>query len=397
MGSKNSRSDFGNVRQLPSKRFQARYVGPDMATHNGPRPFTTRTLARGWLRDEQRLIEREIWTPPAERRAEYLRRVEEAKANTFAAYARRYLRERDLRPKTVAEYERLLRTRLLPVFGNSPITNINLKEIRRWRESQPSDTPAQNAAAYRLLHSILAAAEEEEWIDRAPARIKGAATAKPKHKPVPASFAELDVIYDAMPAPLRMAVVIAAFGALREGEILELRRKDIDLKNGTISVSRAVSKDAVKDPQVETCPNCRRVIGPPKTDAGTRVLHLPGPFHDALRGHVKQFAAPGSEGLLFPGVRKDHMSARYLLKAYKPAAEAAGRSDLTFHDLRHTGMTLAGLTGATSAQLQHRAGHSSQQAMAIYQHADQVLDKQVADAIGQMYLDAHRPPKKKDA
>ncbi|HET7305347.1 MAG TPA: hypothetical protein VFJ12_12460 [Segeticoccus sp.] len=54
---------------------------------------------------------------------------------------------------------------------------------------------------------------------------------------------------------------------------------------------------------------------------------------------------------------------------YRPAREAAGRPDLTVHHLRHTALTLAGQHGATAAELQARAGHASQAAMGIYQHA----------------------------
>ncbi|KAB2813104.1 tyrosine-type recombinase/integrase [Pimelobacter simplex] len=86
-----------------------------------------------------------------------------------------------------------------------------------------------------------------------------------------------------------------------------------------------------------------------------------------LQQHLLQHAAPGSKGLLFPGDRTDHMSARYLMDRYRPAREMAGRPDLTIHHLRHTALTMAGQHGATAAELQARAGQASQSAM-IYQH-----------------------------
>ena len=81
----------------------------------------------------------------------------------------------------------------------------------------------------------------------------------------------------------------------------------------------------------------------------------------------------------------DHMSVRYLMDRYRPARQAAGRPDLTIHHLRHTALTLAGQHGATAAELQARAGHASQAAMAIYQHATLDRDKRLADAIGDSY------------
>ncbi len=95
-------------------------------------------------------------------------------------------------------------------------------------------------------------------------------------------------------------------------------------------------------------------------------------------------------GLLFPGDRTDHMSVRHLMDRYRPARENAGRPDLTIHHLRHTALTLAGQHGATAAELQARAGHSSQAAMAIYQHATLDRDQALAEKIGATYDAWHK-------
>jgi integrase len=79
------------------------------------------------------------------------------------------------------------------------------------------------------------------------------------------------------------------------------------------------------------------------------------------------------------------MSVRYLMDRYRPARKAASRPDLTIHHLRHTASTLAGQHGATAAELQARAGHASQVAMASYQHATLDRDKRLADQIGDTY------------
>ncbi|MET8041844.1 tyrosine-type recombinase/integrase [Micromonospora sp. NPDC005215] len=57
----------------------------------------------------------------------------------------------------------------------------------------------------------------------------------------------------------------------------------------------------------------------------------------------------------------------------------AGRlDDLTFHDLRHTGQTLAAQTGATLADLMKRLGHSSMAAARRYLHAVDGRDREIA-------------------
>lgn len=373
--------DFGEIEALPSGNFRARYTF-DMTRHTAPNTFTTRGYAETWLGSERRLIDRGEWTPPAERQVVRRRQAEQAMRNTFGAYATEYLTTRGLRPGTARNYRRLLETRLLPTFGDVPLNKITLADVKAWHTRQPAATPSQNAAAYRLFRAIMNAAEADELIERAPTRVRSAATAAVRRPARPATLSELRLIIEAMPERLKLLVVLAAFCGLREGELLELRRGDIDAKVGSVSVRRAVAKDA--DPLAEgACPNCGRTIGSPKTSAGVRTVHLPATFLPMLRAHLLEHTAPGDTGLLFPGERADHMSARFLLARYKVARNAAGRPDLTLHHLRHTALTLAGQEGATAAELKHRAGHSSYIAVGIYQHSDQERDRLLASRIDQ--------------
>lgn len=59
------------------------------------------------------------------------------------------------------------------------------------------------------------------------------------------------------------------------------------------------------------------------------------------------FTGPGKDALLFPAAENNelHMAPSTLYKVYYPAREAAGRKDLRWHDLRHTGAVLAAQTG----------------------------------------------------
>jgi integrase len=59
--------------------------------------------------------------------------------------------------------------------------------------------------------------------------------------------------------------------------------------------------------------------------------------------------------------------------------------DAHFHDLRHTGGTLAATTGATIKELMARLGHSSPRAALIYQHATKKGDKLIAAALGEHF------------
>lgn len=75
------------------------------------------------------------------------------------------------------------------------------------------------------------------------------------------------------------------------------------------------------------------------------------------------------------------MAPTSLYRVWYRARAAAGRPDLRFHDLRHTGGTLAAATGATLADLMARLGHSTPAAAMVYQHAVAGRDRDIADAL----------------
>ncbi|MET9313648.1 tyrosine-type recombinase/integrase [Kribbella sp. NPDC003505] len=69
---------------------------------------------------------------------------------------------------------------------------------------------------------------------------------------------------------------------------------------------------------------------------------------------------------------------------------------LHFHDLRHTGNTIAARTGASTRELMARMGHDSAQAAMIYQHATSEADRAIAQAVSDA-VKAERKKAKKPA
>ncbi|HVA09249.1 MAG TPA: tyrosine-type recombinase/integrase [Acidimicrobiales bacterium] len=66
---------------------------------------------------------------------------------------------------------------------------------------------------------------------------------------------------------------------------------------------------------------------------------------------------------------------------------------LHFHDLRHTGNTLAAATGASTKELMARMGHASARAALIYQHASSERDVAIAERLSTMTEEALRRPR----
>lgn len=368
------RRGFGAIRRLPSKRFQASYLGPDLRRHVAPTTFDTRLDGEGWLARERRLIDQENWTPPADR--ETARRS----APTLRDYAadalqRRRVRGEPLRPRTLKLYEGLLERLLYPTFGNVQLRAVRPSDVVTWHSSLPAGQATQKAHAYALLRSLFEQAREEGVLKgENPCRIRGAGVSRRARQIEPVTLTQLEVLVRATPEHLKAAVLIGAWCGLRFGEIFELRRGDLELDRGIVHVRRAV----VRLDRVE-------VIGRPKSDAGVRRVAIPPHVIPQLQQHLDRYVPRRRNALLFTthsGAYWTH--GNFYKAAWIPARTSAGLPNLRFHDLRHTSAVLAAQTGATLAELMARLGHSTSVAALRYQHAAAGRDDVIARALSTM-------------
>lgn len=364
------RRSFGQIQRLPSKRFRARYLGPDGVRHNAPRTFDAKIDAEAWLTDERRLLQSGDWTPPAERAAGRAK----PKVTTLGAYGALWIAERDLKPRTREHYSALL-AGPLATLADEPVPAITTVMVRAWHASLSPKKPTLRAHAYSLLRSILGTAVHDGLLPANPCTIRGAGNAKRVHKVDPLSLAELERLVLAMPERYRVMVLLASWCSLRFGELAELRRSDVDLKAQVIKVRRGVVRA-----------EGTVIVGSPKSDAGTRDVAIPPHLVPVIRDHLGEHAAFGRDGLLFPaaGDQRKNLATSTLYKVWYPAREAAGRPGMHFHDLRHTGAVLAAQTGATLAELMGRLGHSTPGAAMLYQHAARGRDAAIAAKLSEL-------------
>jgi integrase len=159
-------------------------------------------------------------------------------------------------------------------------------------------------------------------------------------------------------------VLTLAFGGLRFGEATALRRCDVRTDDSMITVERSVRHL-----------DGRWVIGPPKTDAGRRTVALPASSLPPLQTtHV----GDGDDELVF-GARSGRFVARSNFSlTFHRAVQACDLPPVRVHELRHTGATLAAATGASTAELMRRFGHSSPAAALVYQHPAVDRDQEIA-------------------
>jgi integrase len=355
---------FGGLRKLPSGRWQANYTAPDGSGRlvTAPTTFDTKEDAEGWLTDRRREILSDVWRPPGSK----------GKPITFEEYANAWLADRVLKPRTREHYRSILDSRLIPEFGGAALAAITPASVARWHTLTGNAKPTARAHAYGLLRTILASAVDDQVIASNPCHIRGAGNAKRVHRVKPATLPELEALVNAIPARYRLMALLASWCALRFGELAELRRHDVDTRKGVLHIRRAVVR---ADGQV--------IVGTPKSDAGVRDVAIPPHLLPAVKAHIADYVE-AKDGLLFPAANGGHMAPSTLYKVFYPARKAAGREDLRWHDLRHTGATLAASTGATLAELMARLGHSTPGAALRYQHAAQGRDMEIAKALSEL-------------
>ncbi len=305
----------------------------------------------------------------------------------FGAYAAGWINDQVLKPRTDGLYRGLLKNHLTPAFGNVDLADIREGDVRRWRKERLAAGPRQPrpfgsvtvAKAYRLLHAIMNTAVDDGRIRRNPCRIKGAGQEDSPERPV-IPVATLIELLDQVPPRYRALLLLATFASLRFGELAGLRRRDLDLDTCSLRVTNSTAETD----------DGRLIDHEPKSRASRRVVSFPKEIVPELRWHVERFAQAGADGLVFIGPKGGRLRRSNFRPFWTKARNAVGLPDLHFHDLRHTGNTMAAGQGASLRELMERMGHSSTRAALIYLHATRERDEEIAAGMGKALREARK-------
>jgi integrase len=116
-------------------------------------------------------------------------------------------------------------------------------------------------------------------------------------------------------------------------------------------------------------------------------VHIPPHLLPELREHLQRYTTPRST-VVFPNSKDQPIRRASFRSVWLLARRRAGLPELRFHDLRHTGNTLAAATGAGTKELMARMGHASMRAALIYQHATTDRDAAIAEALSRLAVSA---------
>lgn len=356
-----TRRSFGAVRKLPSGRYQASYLDPQGQRRNAPETFTAKIDADAWLAIQRAAIETGSWRGRDER-------------ITVGEYAKQWFETHPMRDRTRYQYRTVYDRWIKPTFGTTAMSAVTTVMVRRWLATFPSAKPAARKNGYMLLAQLFRAAVSDGILNDSPVRVKGGASYAVQREGQALTVEQVTKLADAMPKGRRMTVLLAAYCALRPGEVLGLRRRDVDTRGKVLRIRETASSRNAGAPRV----------GPVKTAASVRDVHYPEALHADVLEHLREHAAEGPAGHLFPSpvTPGEPLSYTGFTYVFKAAREAVGLAEVKPHDLRHTGATLAAATGATTRELMARLGHTNPDVAMRYQHAVKARDRSIADALG---------------
>jgi integrase len=173
-------------------------------------------------------------------------------------------------------------------------------------------------------------------------------------------------------AGMYLLYMLALLLGLRRGELLGLRRRDIDLDERVLRVRQ----------QVIRLDNEYRISRKLKTPAARRELPLSDVLVALLRLHILRIGAVGDD-LLFPGKDGGALRPDAVTKHFARACKRVGIQGFHFHDLRHTFVTNLRTAGIEPEVAAAMAGHEKPDVtLTVYSSVDMARKRAAMERAG---------------
>lgn len=308
------------------------------------------------------------------------------KSQTLTGYVEEWLlvrAESRRRPSTVREYERCLRSYVLPTLGakrlgsiTTPMVEDVLDAMARRSLSRGTVNQAKKALAAALSDAVRDRILGTNVASQArlPENLKGA---KPAEIP---ETSEVQALLDkAQGTDLGRLLTFITYTGCRIGEALAAKWSDFDLNGGTWTVERTTTLDR----------QGRVILGSRTKTGATRTVPLAAPVLDALREQRRHIAEERLRSvawtdldLAFPSSTGTVMDPRNVRRRLNSLTSDLGYPG-SFHTLRHY-VASVGLATATPAQVSRMLGHANTRTtLDVYGHLLSSVAIEVTEAVGE--------------
>lgn len=282
----------------------------------------------------------------------------------FSALVSEYLEFKKGRIKESSFYdvEKKINTKILPFFADKLIKDISPLTIMAWQSSLSEYSYAYRKTLVTHLSLIYNYAERYHDIINIMRKVDKPRNLEAKKEMLFWSPEEFSAFIEHVErydyATLFRFLYLSG---CRKGEALALTWEDIDLKKGTVSVSKSFS-NKVHDG------NKPYAITTPKNAGSNRTVHLPPFFCHLLKEYrMWQKNALQDDKFVFGGA--DPLPPTNIDRVLAKAATAAGVKKIRIHDLRHSCASLLIHKGVSIVAVSRHLGHSTvEQTLNTYSH-----------------------------
>jgi integrase len=157
---------------------------------------------------------------------------------TVREYAERWRAAQVHRATTAAQVETHLRRHVYPMFGDRALASVRPSEVQAWvRGLEQHLAPATIEVVYSFLAGIFRAAVRDRLLVISPCVDVRLPKTEPK-RVEPLTTEKVEALIEAMPAPYRALIVLAAGTGLRQGEAFAVEVEAIDFLRRMLRVGR---------------------------------------------------------------------------------------------------------------------------------------------------------------
>lgn len=306
--------------------------------------------------------------------ADFLARMNDSLDMTFARFYEIYAD--DMRPRvkhsTWLTKEHIIRTKLLPIFGEKKIRDIRPADVISWENWLLTLGLSQTylRTVVNQLSAILNHAVHFYGLPANPVLAAGKIGAKRPEKEMafwtPEEYGAFCQQVTDRPG-IYHAFEILYYTGIRSGELLALTPGHIDLKRSLVLVRGTYQRINGQD-----------VVTSPKTKNSVRDVLTP----DFLRDELEDYLAT------HPELRHDErifkMTKHRLRHEMLRGAEAAGVKPIRIHDLRHSHVALLIDLGFSAQAIASRLGHSTTEVTETYAHLFPSTEQNIAAALNEV-------------
>lgn len=294
---------------------------------------------------------------------------------TVERYMERWLEaiRGNVRPGTFKPYEAIVRLHIRPTLGKTKLDKLNAMQLEKlYRQKLDAGLSPRRV---RYIHVTIRKALKDAVRLQLLARNVADAAIPPrqvKSEIEPLTQDQMRSLLDtSRDDKLNALYVLAITTGMRQGELIGLQWKDIELDGGTLRVNRSVYEG---------------VVSPPKTNAGRRTIRLSKLAVSALKQH-RVNVATRSERIsewVFSNARGTTIGHQNLHnRSWKPLLKRAGLPhSVRFHDLRHSCISLLLARGVPVKVVSEMAGHADiSVTLSVYGHVLPDMQGTAADGM----------------